>query len=156
MGFNDIRKKTRRIILIYDTANRQVQSVQVPVIRDFLSFQGTPDKIIELAKEAKHNLKGILKPAFARAILTDYPDVPIQALIEYIREKQPSNIRFIDFKIQPKTVNAQLNNENLRSLKETSVLDIFKQFIESQDHLSDKEKQQLIETYIELIQEIKQ
>ncbi len=154
MGFNDIRRKTERRVLIYDTGTRTVEPVKVPLIRDFVKFQGSIEQIIDQAR--KYQPQGEILPAFAQAIVTDYNQISAQSVIDTIRSSIPDYVKIIDFKIPPKNLLHQTTPDTLKSLKEMSELEIFKHFLDSQQDIPPGTKQELLDSFVQLLEEIKQ
>ena len=152
MGFNDIRRPHRKRVLIYDTDSREIKSVEVPLFRQFVKFEGDLDQIIEQIRSFRTNAQ--LQPAFASVVVTRYPDTYAQAIADKIRSIKNPHISVIDLKILPKFDQVQASFDQQRSLKEISEIEIFKTILEQQN-VDQQQVNQLLETFMQLLEAVK-
>ncbi len=154
MSFHDILHTTRRRILIYDTDSRQVEEIQVPLIREFVKFEGELDKILEQVKNFR--TKGKLKPAYGQVTVTKYEDTFAQAVAEKIRAIENSDLEILDLRILPKYNQSEIFSGQQRSLKEMSEIEIFEQILEEQNDLNKQDKAELKQLFRLLLDDFKQ
>ncbi len=153
MGFNDIRKPHHKRVIIYDTETREITSVQVPLLRQFVKFEGALDQIIEQLRSFRTT--GQLQPAFASVVVTEYPDTYAQTVADKIRSIKNPQISVIDLKILPKFDQLQATIDEQRSLKEISEIEIFKTILKQQN-IEKQKYNQLLETFMQLLEALKQ
>ncbi len=154
MSFHDILQTTRRRILIYDTDKREVEEIQVPMIREFVKFEGELDEILNQIKSFR--TKGILKPAYAQVTVTKYENLYAQAVAEKIRAIENDDLEILELRILPNYNYTEIFSNQQRSLKEMSEVEIFNQILQEIPNLSEQEAEELKSTFLTLLEDFRQ
>ena len=149
-------RKDIKSVVIYDTEIRQLETIEIPVFRKLLSIKGTLKEVKEKLKEYKSTsvLSVNEEKDWADVHIEEDDEVPvINDLFQEFLENNTLDIEIINHRISFKKSfvrTEEIFHEN-NTLKDLSPEEVFEKLL---DKSSNEEKEELMETFSELLVEI--
>ncbi len=155
MGQHDIKSGVKKGVFVIDTDDiSDVKKIETPLWRQMVTFDGDFDQVCQ--QIASFENTGILSPAYGFAKITQYPqDRPIDQLYQQLVSLNQDNIHILKAVFPPRLSDSNLNNQDFSSLKEYSPREILEFHLDRSDY-SDNSKEQILETFDELMAIYKQ
>lgn len=143
---NFSEKTNSNVIILVDTAENTIETIEVPIFRDLVKFQGTFKEVSEAIAEFKS--KSPLKPWAKLSIVEQQKMADLENKIIDLKENI-KNIDIVDYKFEFTDISNTLKEKYQKSvsIKEFSPLDVFEMYI---DNYNQEEKDILKETFCHL------
>ncbi len=137
----------KRIIIFDSQKPDNITSIPTPLPRHLPKFQGSIDEIT--SQISNFSNKGLLTPALAEVIITQMPQnkTPEQ-ILQLINSLNSEQLKIINTIILPQNQKPSQNQTSIKPLQNLSELELFSMFI---DELNPPDKQELINTFKELV-----